>query len=823
MAFARPAVLLRTGPAVRAVSAGTAQGLGRADTRWPFAASVALWVAVGCVSVGSLAWAWPLVMERLPIAIALMVCAALGTSSRIRVSDNGLVDSMGMGAVALSMLVLNPDYTVAVYGVWLGGVIVGCAWSLRSWREGAFTSFAAGASGAMYVLVHDLTPDFLPHNPVLNASGASGPIVMGFLAYYATCGVLSVLGAHLVDRVPVSTLLAGVGWVRLGIVFAVQCGSTAVITSLALSNREVTIDATMNRSVVAVGAVLLVIAVVTLTAGANHVQHLIKREGSLVEATMSMPWPTSPSVADQALDHMRRSMRSYEVGTSPGPGVRRRVGHGGLLIESSVIGEGEAAFRLHVRRKPWQRPFSHSDSNFLEALAAVARESLRVDREMRRLRSLSNTDPLTGLLNYRAFRSALADLGEQSNDLGLTALIFIDVDNFKYINDRYGHETGNTVLRSIAHRLRHSVGDSDVVARVGGDEFVILMTGLHSHRQVENVSGEIDARLCVPVDTDLGPIPVTITQGLSYSTPGQRDLSGLIEEADERMYAARGNTLLAGPVDEEAEEASPDEGGPTSVALTGEVEALRRAVAEGRISQVYQPIVDRVAERVVAVETLVRYSDPTYGDMSVSFILHECRRLGLMNQLATTMLTRALEDLGRFRLVAPELTTLNININVEQLLSRRFTQALLVALERNPDVTIVLELNESSLRSASEEVAQEAARFAAEHGVSLAIDDLGTAYSELAALVRFPVRSVKVDKRIIDQFHNPRTRPTMRSILDLGEQFGFSVVFEGVETPEQAEFLDSLGAPLAQGFLFGRPVSANEFLVRLDTMGLDLR
>ncbi len=141
---------------------------------------------------------------------------------------------------------------------------------------------------------------------------------------------------------------------------------------------------------------------------------------------------------------------------------------------------GGKTFRLHVRRQACQRPFSDSAKLFILATAAIARESLRVDLEMRRLRSLSNTDPSTGRLNSRAFPAALRTPGGQLLDTGLIATVYIDVDDFKSINDRYGHEVGNMVLKEIRRRLATTADNQAVVARVRGDEFVVLISGARS-------------------------------------------------------------------------------------------------------------------------------------------------------------------------------------------------------------------------------------------------------------------------------------------------------------------------------------------------------
>lgn len=566
------------------------------------------------------------------------------------------------------------------------------------------------------------------------------------------------------------------------------------------------------------GLLLLLAAVVGIITQVHELHTLAKRETALVDAAVAMPWPTAPSVDHHAVEVVRASLPYYQVETIPpgddeGPGWMT-----GLDIYSSAMAGGGEAFRLHVRRQAWQRPFSHSDKLFVEATAAIARESLRVDLEMRRLRSLSNTDPLTGLLNYRAFRATLSTLDDQLLDTGLIAAVYIDVDDFKSINDHYGHEVGNVVLKEIGQRLAATADSRAVVARVGGDEFVVLISGARSPQEVEEAAKQVDAALAAPVETDRGLLPISVSHGISYARAGEHDLSLLTEEADRRMYATRRTALT--------EETRPQPGAPRrglSSEGGGLVEALRAAILDGRLERVYQPIVDRRSGVIVAVEALVRYTDPQSGSVPVPLILHEAERLGLMTSLAVDMLQGSVTDFVRFQKTSPELRRLHVNINVDQLTNARFRDEINAVREQYPEVEVVLELNELSLRSASDAMITDAAQFVTTAGLLLAIDDMGSDFSEMKAFTRFPISVVKLDKGIIDSIGEPRLPVVLNCVLTLGGNLGFTTVFEGVETPEQDAFLEGVGAQYVQGFLYGRPVSAEELEVRLEEVGAGIR
>lgn len=457
---------------------------------------------------------------------------------------------------------------------------------------------------------------------------------------------------------------------------------------------------------------------------------------------------------------------------------------------------------LAVRRtnKP---PFRVEDQRALTAIAQVANETIRGRSEVRRLHRLANTDRLTGLLNYRAFQLALDELRTEHRGDELVALIFIDVDNFKSINDTYGHEAGNVVLATVAERIHSVIAEPNLVARVGGDEFAVLLRHLRSGDEIDALQSKIQSKVARPIAVEGAIISLRISQGVALSEPGQADLTRLVDIADRRMYESRGNTLIApqvtAPVDADAD------------ADLGIVLSLREGILDRRLKFVYQPIVDLRTRRTVAVEALVRYTDPVHGEVPVSLLLSEAERFGLLPELSEQLLELSFAALDRVRQRFPGLRRMHLNVSLEQILSDMFTDLVAEQCEAQPGVELVLEVHEGSLHTVSPEVIARVADFVERSpSTRLAVDDIGRAYTGLAILRDLPFATWKIDKSVAQNFQNERATALTRALVLAGNSLGAEIVFEGIETEAQHDWLLGLGATLGQGFLYGHPMPAEE-------------
>jgi len=756
---------------------------------------------------------WETISTAPSSSVLIVACVALAAAVRVSISSAVTTTTLDLGPAALALLTSWTAPTLPMFGLWLVGSVIGATWSLRSLPGASRACAGSTVAGAAMLAVDAAMPDVGPASSVVLLGGRGAALAVSFVVYVALRTTMSLLTASLVDHVPYWRVLAGTSWTRvLAILFgqlAVTWGALAILQA----DEAGLLRSLMGPMAAPTEVLLSLLAFVGITVNLTRSQSLISRETGLADALLTIPWPPVPPTEDQAAAHLRRALRGHTIGVvHPAAGEPVPEEHGRYIV-SPVVEGGPEPFRLTVRRSIWQRPFTPLDRHLLEAVSTIAQESLRVNQEVQRIRTISGTDPLTGVLTYPALRSVMEGLRDQSDDTGLMALLLIDVDDFAHVNQAYGREAGDAVLTAVALRLRSAVGPDDTVARFGGDEFAVLMPRLTDREEAERAAWNLEAAANAPVLTDAGLVAVTTTQSVAVTGTGRENLDDLLARTDQRIHAA-GTDIPSTPIRELADRPEDAASGPTG--------ALVRAVREDRIGQVYQPIIDRGANRIVGLETLIRYRDPHHGEMSSSFIVAEANRLGLGSALSAHLLRHALEDMDRFRRTAPSLTRLYVKVDAASLADHVFVSEFEDLTAAHPDVEVVLELRQQSLRAIPDPVAGQVEAYAASHGVALALDDAGTEVSEIRALIRFPVETVKLDRRILGGFRDPRTARAVRAIRAACTELGLELVFEGVETPEQIAFLDTLGGYLAQGFAFARPVTAREFRLRVDSMGLEL-
>lgn len=501
------------------------------------------------------------------------------------------------------------------------------------------------------------------------------------------------------------------------------------------------------------------------------------------------------------------------------PGGESDPEQDGRVLASGRVMADEDSFRVLIKRRPFGRPFVAGDREYLEAISTLASESAVARREVERIRTLHNTDSMTGLPNYRALRAALMDLQEGAGSENLTCLVFMQVQNLHEINQEFSPETGDEVLRVLAKRMKELTANLRGAAayRIAGDEFGVLLSDLDSRRKADQIAVQIDTEVSMPVDASQGLVAVALGQTAVCADPADEDsLSALVAQADEQMYRARRkyiNVPGAAGVDEVDSSSQLPERGPTA--------ALIGAIRDDRLRQVYEPIVDRENRRIVALESSVRYTDPVFGTLPPQFLISEASRLGLRSKMAAQVMEHSVRDMVRFETVTPELDTLYVNISPAQLVDREFTRCYERLRDEHSQVRIVLALDANELRVAPEETAQKAAAYAVEHEVPLALDQFGTGYSEFSALTNYPVSAVVLGQRVLGSLNGEWAAESARRHLKNWPE-SVRLIAQGVSTEEEVDLLDRLNIQYAQGSLYGNPVSASEFLVRLSTLGLDL-
>lgn len=424
----------------------------------------------------------------------------------------------------------------------------------------------------------------------------------------------------------------------------------------------------------------------------------------------------------------------------------------------------------------------------------------------KRLRSQAHHDPLTGLGNREKFSTAVKDAYARQRDTdAYIALLFIDLDDFKAVNDSLGHHAGDQLLVAVGRRLSTAVRPGDTVARLGGDEFAVLIEGSDGTDVPVHIATRILSLLRDPVMVGGHPVMVTASIGMVDSADGPQCPDELLIHADIAMYMAksRGKNRF------ERFEASMGDVALRKASLRSDLPVALKA---RQFVVYYQPVVELDSGRPVGAEALVRWLHPACGIVGPDEFIPLAEDSGLIIDIGRWVLAEACRQLAEWRGagVVDEHFKITVNLSARQfeddgLLA--FVEATLVQLELPPD-RLVLEVTETTVARDHAAAARVLWRIRGA-GIGIAIDDFGTGESALSKLHALPVDMLKLDRSFLaDLGDDVATAQLVRGIIELGRSLGLSVLAEGVETAEQAEFLATVGCDLAQGFLFARPLSA---------------
>lgn len=452
---------------------------------------------------------------------------------------------------------------------------------------------------------------------------------------------------------------------------------------------------------------------------------------------------------------------------------------------------GAQVLALHTAAVP------HPDGDHL-VVAAVDITDQRTLQDQLRLRS--ERDELTGLVSRSHF---LELLDRELDSPAPVALLVVDLDGFKEVNDRDGHAVGDAHLRTAADRIRTAVAGAGAVARLGGDEFAVLVTRRDNDDAVALARTLLDAL----ADATTGD-PMRASIGIATSAAGSRTGETLLRDADIAMYAAKrdgGNRVRVfdrrlGDQVRARQEAEDD---------------LRAALGTDQFVVHYQPIVDLDDRRVTGAEALVRWQRPGHGLTSPQEFIPLAEETGMIVPLGRLVLSAACTRAARWQSAGRPLGV-TVNVSTRQLAHTGFTsdvRALLASTGLDPHL-LTIEVTESVW---ADEAAMRVLTGIRETGVRVALDDFGTGYSSLSYLQRYPFDVIKIDKSFTWSLDDPRTGGVVRCIIDLAGAFGATTVAEGVETPQQADWLRAAGCGFAQGFLYGRPSAVEDEWTTADT------
>jgi diguanylate cyclase (GGDEF)-like protein len=435
-----------------------------------------------------------------------------------------------------------------------------------------------------------------------------------------------------------------------------------------------------------------------------------------------------------------------------------------------------------------------------------AREALRSHQEQLSYQALH--DPLTALPNRLLFGDRL-DHALESLDRkpGLLAVLFVDVDRFKLINDSVGHAKGDQVLVTVADRLRVALRPGDTVARFGGDEFVVLCEDVADEAEATAIAERLRETIGGPMLVDGAEYVVSVSTGIAMAHTTGVTADDLLRDADAAMYQAKDDgrnqtrmfadslrTRLLYRLDTELE--------------------LRRAIAKGELRVHYQPIIDIASGAVVEVEALVRWEHPERGLVSPADFIPVAEETGLIVPLGEWVLREACRQVRVWqdRFPGHEDLAISVNFSGRQLGQRGIADVVRRALDDAGLAagSLTLEITESVLMSDARQ-AVEVVRALTSSGVRFSIDDFGTGYSSLAYLKRFSAHVLKIDRSFIDGLgRDAQDTAIVGATIALAEALGMSTVAEGVEGPDQLAFLRRLGCHRAQGYYFSKPVPADQ-------------
>lgn len=432
-------------------------------------------------------------------------------------------------------------------------------------------------------------------------------------------------------------------------------------------------------------------------------------------------------------------------------------------------------------------------------------------RAAEQLRYAARHDELTGLPN-RSYLMHLLHDRLATAEVDSVAVLFVDLDHFKTVNDSLGHEIGDQLLQVVSERLRSALREGDVLARFGGDEFIIVMRG-------EPVDVADRLRKAVHVPVVVGDHELFVTASIGYSSNYEAGMSpnDLLRDADAAMYRAkaRGRDCV------EAFEVGGYETGVQALRTSGE---LRRGLERGEVVPYFQPIVELASGRVIGYEVLARWLHPDRGLLPPNDFLPLAEETGLLVELGSRMLRDSLAQLAHWRASGYPFANcaLSVNVGTRQLVDPSFYDMVVDALsETGIDAdSLWLEITETALLS-DVKSATVALRDLRSLGLHLSVDDFGTGYSSLTYLKRFPIEAIKIDKSFVGGLGiESEDTSIVEAVVRLGQALGLSVVAEGIESPLQLSRLRDLGCDRGQGYLFGRPRPSN--LIERERTGVEV-
>ena len=726
---------------------------------------------------------------ELVTVLGCMMCAHLRIPS-------GRISGLPMLGVAVALLSVprpQSEYLLTV-AIWIVGVLVSQLIVLRSVSVALYVAGVSAFTGLAFVVVHNeltrLGVWTLVAYTLASAAYFVFALFLEFIRGHGRWSLNQTFGISALSPMRV------IGVVLL--VAVVSTGMTALDAQL-IPWLEGDPDARLTPFVL-----LLVATFFFMIAQRSRFRRVHQLLTGVVTAAVDLPWATEVGLRKALELRAKMVLQASDTLVRKDPPAAGEIGSR-VRLESGLDEYIVASRRLGAL------PLGGEEQQALTALAHMASETVRIQNDVDKLERLANSDPLTGLPNYGAFQSALVDANENRSYHSGIAVLFIDLDNFKKLNDSRGHHTGDELLKVVAARLRGSVGVRDFVSRIGGDEFVVILTELQTVAQSKELADAIIKEIGKPLTLDGQEFRPVVSAGLAFSGHREIDAQLLVVDADRSMLQVKRSRRQGGPA----------EGSSVSIAShrsTRTNDIVARAITEDRLTLAFQPIVSIDQGRIWAFEALVRYIDPELGPISPSSLVARAKSLGLMDELTRQIVVKAMDAAEKFYSVEPSIACMTVNLELGQISEDHLGPFIREVARSHPNVSMCIELNERSLRSVTDDLRREA-EIMQDAGVIIALDDYGSDDSSVGALVRFPMDILKIDKSLIDDLGDVRQREVIKALQSFGDNLDYTMIVEGIESPDMVDVMVELGVRSAQGYYFGRPQSFRQTMDRIRKFG----
>lgn len=548
-------------------------------------------------------------------------------------------------------------------------------------------------------------------------------------------------------------------------------------------------------------------------------QHL-KIYAELIRATSESAVLATPDgkifEVNPAYERMTGYRREEVVGTNLGHRLKEVVSEESLKqIRKSLSAEGHWSGELPVRRKngetfpAWVTANEVRDEEGrLQYIVTLCRDITELKRSEQQLHSLAFYDPLTGMANRALFADRLKmALAAGARSGSRFAVMYVDLDRFKYVNDTLGHTAGDHLLVEIARRISTSVREADTVARIGGDEFAVLTQEISDEEQALSLADRIIASVRQPIAVDGQAVFVGASIGISFFPSDGRDAETLRKYADLALYEAKqaGRGLrrrFSADLISQAKQ---------RLSLSVQIET---ALAQDELVLFYQPIVSAATSSMVGVEALLRWEKPGGETVPPAVFIPHAEESGLIHRIDRWVIERACRDAADWHKTYGRSLHMSVNLSSVTVQQENLPEYVAEVLGRSglaPHL-LCLEITETAVMNNPISAGAVLEKIAA-LGVGIALDDFGTGYSSLTHLVQFPISQIKLDRSFVSRIgKDDASELIIRALLKLAGSLHLSVVSEGVETALQQEFLAAAGSALLQGYHFGRPQAAEQFV-----------